>query len=277
MAGAPGPTTRVFALLGDPVAHSLSPRLHNAALRAEGIDGVYVALRVPAGDVAGLIRGLAHAGGGGNVTLPHKLLAATVVDEPTPAVTRTGACNTFWLERGRVRGDNTDVAAFAAVARGLTGALDGKRALLVGAGGAARAAACGLLDENAAEVVVLNRTRERALQLVRALGAGSRLRVVGGPGELRGESFDVIVNATSLGLQGGDAAPVDLGAFAHVGAALDLVYHASGTRWTRAARQAGIPCADGTEMLVLQAAAAFRLWHGRDAPLDVMRRALTAG
>lgn len=91
-------TTRVFALLGDPASHSLSPAIQNAAFRAAGVDGVYVALRCAEADVGGLVRGIAHSTGGGNVTLPHKEVVAHLVDEPSDGVRATGACNTFWLE-----------------------------------------------------------------------------------------------------------------------------------------------------------------------------------
>ena len=112
MSPAPSSSTRVLALLGDPVLHSLSPAFQNAALRATGRDALYVALRCGGPDLPGLLRGLARAGGGGNVTVPHKGAAAEVVEEVTEAVQETGACNTFWLENGRIRGDNTDVAGF---------------------------------------------------------------------------------------------------------------------------------------------------------------------
>jgi shikimate dehydrogenase len=101
--------TRVFALIGDPVTHSCSPVIQNAALRDLGLDGIYVALQSNAEDMVGFVRGLARSGGGGNITLPHKEKAATVVDVPSSAVRRTGACNTFWLQDGKIHGDNTDV------------------------------------------------------------------------------------------------------------------------------------------------------------------------
>lgn len=103
-------STRTLALLGDPVGHSLSPILQNAAFQAAGVDGVYVAVGCAQEDLVGLMRGLARAGGGGNITLPHKEKAASVLDVPSDTVRRTGACNTFWGdERGRLHGDNTDV------------------------------------------------------------------------------------------------------------------------------------------------------------------------
>jgi shikimate dehydrogenase len=130
-----GAETRLIALLGDPIAHSLSPGLQNAAIRAAGLDAVYLALRCDADHVHGLIRGIAGAGGGGNVTIPHKATAAEAVEVQSLAVQRTRACNTFWAEGGRLHGDNTDVAGFDAAARALIGAPAGARALVVGGGG----------------------------------------------------------------------------------------------------------------------------------------------
>ena len=101
--------TRVFALIGDPVAHSSSPTIQNAAMRDLSLDGVYVALRAGLDEMTGFVRGLAASGGGGNITLPHKEKAATMVDVRSAAVKRTGACNTFWFQDGQIHGDNTDV------------------------------------------------------------------------------------------------------------------------------------------------------------------------
>lgn len=270
-----GPTTRVVALLGDPVAHSLSPRFQNAAFRAAGVDGVYVALQCGAAHLPGLLLGLAAAGGAGNVTIPHKEAAARLVQEPTDVVLRTGACNTFWLENGRVRGDNTDVAGFAAAARALVGGLDGARVLLIGAGGAARAALDALLSAPAESVVLLNRSPERAEALRGHFEpAGQRVRVADGPASIREDRFDLVVNATALGLHGGDPSPLDLRVARGVGAVLDLVCAAGGTAWVREARSLGIPAADGTEMLLQQGAAAFERWWGRPAPVEAMRAAL---
>ncbi|HEV2149011.1 MAG TPA: hypothetical protein VGR37_16515, partial [Longimicrobiaceae bacterium] len=117
----PGPSaaTRLVALLGSPVSHSLSPTLQNAAFRAAGVDAVYVALQCGSGELPGLLRGIARAGGAGNVTVPHKEASALLLERRTGAVERTGACNCFWLEEGQVCGDNTDVAGFAGAAKAL--------------------------------------------------------------------------------------------------------------------------------------------------------------
>ncbi|MET0400450.1 MAG: shikimate dehydrogenase [Longimicrobiaceae bacterium] len=276
MTSLPTSATRVVALLGTPVSHSLSPVFQNAALRAAGLDAVYVALRCDAAVFPGLLRGIARAGGAGNVTVPHKEAAVLATDRHTAAVERTGACNTFWLEGGEVWGDNTDVAGFAGAARALLGREPrGARVLLVGAGGAARAVLCALADAGADQVVVLNRTPERAAALARAFGGGGpRLAVAGSAAELAGERFDLAVNATALGLRPDDPHPLPPDGGPELGAALDLVYAPDETAWVRAARERGVPAADGLEMLLRQGAAAFERWWGIPAPLDAMRAAL---
>lgn len=277
MSPAPAAATRLFALLGDPVSHSLSPRFQNAALRALGMDAVYVALRCAADDVPGLLRGIARAGGGGNVTVPHKAVAAATVDRPSDAVLRTGACNAFWLEDGAVHGDNTDVAGVREAVTALLGrAPAGARVLLLGAGGAASAAVCALADAGAERIVVVNRTVERAEALAERFRApGVRIEVAASVDALAGDRFDLAINSTSLGLKPADPLPLDPDAAGPaLGAALDLVYAAGETRWVHAMRARGLPAADGKEMLIQQGAAAFRRWWGIDPPLDVMRAAL---
>jgi len=270
-------TTRLFALLGDPVSHSASPRLYNAAFRAARLDAAYAALRCASDDVPGLVRGLARAGGGGNVTVPHKAVAAAALEEPAAAVDRTGACNTFWLEDGRIRGDNTDVAGFAAAATRLVPSLAGARVLLLGAGGAARAVVAALLDAPAERVLLRNRTRARADALLADIDAGAargRLALAASDAALRHERFDLVVNATSLGLHPGDPLPLRLQTLGGADAVLDLAYSPSETPLVIAARALGIPAADGKEMLVAQAEAAFERWWGRRPPEGVMRAAL---
>ncbi|HEX7240452.1 MAG TPA: shikimate dehydrogenase [Longimicrobiaceae bacterium] len=279
MTALPTAATRLVALLGNPVSHSLSPLVQNAALRAAGLDGVYLALRCGAAELPGLLRGIARAGGAGNVTVPHKEAAALAVERRTGAVERTGACNAFWSEGGEVWGDNTDVAGFAAAAAALLGREPrGARVLLLGAGGAARAVLCALADAGADQVVVVNRTPARADSLLERLRApGTRLARAASAEALAGERFDLAVHSTPLGLRPGDPLPLAPGRGPIVGAGLDLVYAPGGeTPWVRALRAAGVPAADGTEMLLRQGAAAFRRWWGVPAPLEAMRAALPA-
>lgn len=267
-------STRLLVLLGDPVDHSLSPVIHNAAFEQAGVDGVYVAIPCAAQDLFGFIRGLSKAGGGGNVTIPHKGRAATVVDVPSDAVRRTGACNTFWGgPDGRVHGDNTDVDGLKEAVRAFVGDPRGMRVLLLGAGGAARATLMGLLEEAVREVVLHNRSPERARGIARRIG-GPSVRVATFAEELRDQSFDLVINATRLGMSPGDRSPLDFALLRHAGAAMDLVYGSAPTAFVRAAETNGVRSADGLEMLVRQGAASFERWWGAPAPLDAMRRAL---
>ncbi len=266
--------TRVLALLGDPVEHSLSPVIQNAAFREAGVDGVYVALRCDAADLVGFMHGLGRAGAGGNITLPHKEKAASFLDERSEAVRRTGACNTFWGDGGRVCGDNTDVEGFRRALRHFLGrAPKGFRVLLLGAGGAARATLVALLDEGVEDVLLLNRSTERARAVARRIG-GERVRVAEAPRAVDDGIFDLVVNATRLGLTPGDKLPIDLSRLARVGAVMDLVYGPAATPFVESAERLGIRAVDGGEMLVQQGAVAFERWWGDPGPVDAMRRAL---
>jgi len=270
------PTTRPFVLLGDPVTHSLSPVMQNAAFDAAGIDAVYFAIRCSAELVPTLMAAVARAGGGGNITIPHKGVAAGAVERPTAAVRATGACNTFWFEDGQLAGDNTDVTGVTAVMTGLVGSLSGARGLVIGAGGAARATVFALLDAGAS-AVVLGRSRDRLALLQSTFSwAEARLTVTGKVESIRSESFQVVVNATPLGMRPGDALPLDLDDVI-TNAVVDLVYGPSATPWIRAAVDRGIPAADGREMLVAQGAAAFERWCGSPAPVPAMRKATGLG
>ncbi|HUF13824.1 MAG TPA: shikimate dehydrogenase [Longimicrobiales bacterium] len=271
-------STRVFALLGDPVAHSLSPLIQNAAFRAAELDAVYVALRCGTDDVRALMHALARAGGGGNVTVPHKQVAAAALESKSDAVRRTGACNTFWLENERLVGDNTDVEGFHRAIRAFLQDPRGARVLVLGAGGAAAAALVALLDAGIDSAVLVNRTMPRAEQLAARAGApgDDRIRVAPTVATLRDQRFDLAVNATALGMRADDPQPVAI-ADASFAAAFDMVYAPGGTAWVRAARAAGLPAVDGHEMLLHQAAAAFQRWWQRPAPESAMRAALLPG
>lgn len=266
--------TRVLTLFGDPVEHSASPEIQNAAFLEAGVDGVYVAVRCATEDLSGFMRGLALAGGGGNITLPHKEKAAAIVDVSSEAVRRTGACNTFWGENGQVHGDNTDVEGFRrALQIFMDGPSKGARALILGAGGAARATLVGLLEEGADEVLLYNRTSERAQAVARRIG-GQRARVVPVMEELDGERFDIVINTTRVGLDPDDPAPIDFELLGRAGAVMDLVYGRHQTSFVKAAERLGIRATDGMEMLVQQGAASFESWWNKPAPIDLMRNVI---
>ena len=267
--------TRLLTLLGDPILHSKSPEIQNRAFEAAGVDGVYVALQCKEEDLEGFMVSIARSGGGGNITLPHKEKAAAIVEIASQAVVQTGACNTFWGdERGRIHGDNTDVDGFRSALSFFIGSVpSGIRVLLLGGGGAARASLLGLIEEGADEIVIFNRTPERARSMSRRIG-GERTRVIPVLEDIEGEDFDLVINATRLGLEKNDASPVDLERLGCVGAAMDLVYGRHVTPFVRAAEAMDIRATDGAEMLVRQGAASFERWWGIPAPVEAMRAAM---
>jgi shikimate dehydrogenase len=263
--------TRAFAILGNPVSHTLSPVIQNAAIEAEQLDAVYVPLQCVESDVPAIMRTLA----GGNVTIPHKGTAARALDRATSRVQRTEACNTFWSDGKRIYGDNTDVIGFSVALRRLLPDPAGSRVLIVGAGGAARAAVYALLEDDVDEITVLARHRGRRAEIERVAGRrAKRVQVIGRESAVHKEGFDLIVNATPLGMNDRDASPFKLEKLAAVRAVFDMVYKPGGTKWARRAAAGGIPAIDGTEMLLQQAAAAFEIWWDIDAPIEVMRSAI---
>jgi len=262
--------TRLLTVIGDPVAHSLSPAMHNAACRALGLDAVYVALQVPAASLPAVLAMQAAIGGAGNVTVPHKEAVERSVARKTDVCTRVGACNTFWTEDGGLVGDNTDVVGVAAALDQLGATRKGDRWLVIGTGGSARATAVAAADRGAT-LFVRSRDAARAKAFAEwASGVGVATSVAKGPVEV-----DVAINATPLGLTGHDPLPVDVNHIPGAQRALDLVYAPGETRWVHALRERGIEAMDGREMLVQQGAAAFeRFFPGVDAPVEVMRAAV---
>jgi shikimate dehydrogenase len=242
--------------------------MQNAALRACGLDDWrYLRLPLPPELFAETVRALPAAGFRGvNVTIPHKEAALALADEASEAAREIGAANTLTFAGGRILADNTDAPGFL---EALGAPPEGVRALVLGAGGAARAVVWALLRAGAADVAVWNRTPERARALAADLGARAVEHV--------SETPPLVVNCTSVGLRDDPdpfkALPVgadSLGAGSHV---VDLVYRAGGTRLLEAARTRGARVADGLEILVAQGAASFERWTGRAAPRQAMREA----
>jgi shikimate dehydrogenase len=285
-----------LGILGWPVAHSRSPAIHNAALRELGLhDWRYQLLPVPPALFEETVHGLGDAGFvGANVTIPHKRAALALAGTASEAARAIGAANTLvFREGGEIIAENTDapglIAALPAPARGM-------RALVLGAGGSARASVWALLAEGAAEVLVWNRTAERARALAGELGA----RAVDAP-----EPADLLINCTAVGLGGhageqvGGAAAANapeagvepsasaLSALNQLGLTfdqlaeyryvVDLVYQAGSTPLLSAARAQGAVTTDGLEILIAQGALSLELWTGRPAPLQTMREAAHEG
>jgi shikimate dehydrogenase len=248
-------------VLGFPVRHSRSPAMMNAAFAELGLDWRYLHLPVPPALFADTVRALPGSGyRGANVTIPHKLAAHAIADELSEAATAIRAVNTLSFEGGRIAGDNTD-------AGGLIDALGGARpatALVLGAGGAARAAVWAL-REAGAEVSVWNRTRARARALADEFGVGAAERP---------DATELLVNATSVGLE----PDAELEALPLVDAAtvVDLVYGTGPTAFARRAEARGARVVDGLDVLVHQGARSLERWTGRQAPVETMREAASS-
>jgi len=254
-----------LGVAGWPVAHSRSPAIQNAALAAAGLSGWrYLKLPLPPERFAEVVRALPAAGFRGiNVTIPHKEAALALADEATATAAAVGAANTLTFEpSGTIHADNTDV-------RGLLEALPvdpaGITALVLGAGGAARAAVHALVGAGAADVMVWNRTRERAERLVAEVGG----RVVSAP-----ERASLVVNCTSVGLRETDptfkSLPIDADTFGVGSYVADMVYKPGGTELLAAAKRRGATVTTGLEILVAQGAASFERWTGQTASHEAM-------
>lgn len=274
-----------YALVGWPLLASASPDMHNAAFAAVGVDARYVLRPTPPepGALAAVADALRHGElAGVNVTVPHKVEMRALLEDESRLVLKTGAVNTIIVTaEGHLRGENTDVAGFGAVVKGL-GLADGRgrRAVVLGAGGSARAVV-GVLLAGGWVVDVLNRSSGRSAVLASQLHRhfpGAEL----GTGPFtpaavvdRTRGAALLVNATSLGAApdaGASPWPLDIAVPRGV-AVVDLVAHPAETALVRHARDCGATAEGGLAMLVHQAAAAFTLWTGIDAPLEVMRRA----
>jgi shikimate dehydrogenase len=254
--------TALAGVFGWPVGHSRSPAMMNAAFAELELDWRYLRLPVSPDLFPAVARALPGSGfRGANVTIPHKLVAHDLADELTPAAAAIGAVNTLVFEDGRILGDNTDAGGLVDA---LDGDLSGRSALVLGAGGAGRAAAWAL-REAGVDVAIWNRSSDRAAALAAELG----VRHAAAP-----EQADVLVNTTSVGMRGEDL-PAQLG-LEQLSPWLvaDAVYGSEPTELCRWAEGRGARVVDGLDLLLRQGARSFERWTGERAPLDVMRRAI---
>jgi shikimate dehydrogenase len=258
---------RVFAILGDPVAHSLSPVMHNAAFAALGLPATYVPLRCSADDLPGLMHALGRAGGGGNVTIPHKDTALRALDDCRDLAESVESCNTFWNENGRTVGDNTDVQGVLEALHQLN--VSQAPWFIAGTGGGARAAVAAARELGVA-VAVRSRTPERQTRFEH--WTASRGVSLAPPADCR-----VLINSTPLGLNSGDPLPIEPGRFPRAEIVLDMIYAPGETAWVRTMRSSVRRASDGRGMLVAQGAAAFERWFPeKPAPVEVMRASVNA-
>jgi shikimate dehydrogenase len=265
-----------LAVLGSPVAHSRSPAMQTAALQALGLadEWSYEAIEMPPADFAELTAALPAEGFvGANVTIPHKEAALALAHDASVAANEIGAANTLSFSDGEIRADNTD-------APGLLAALpeppSGKAALVLGAGGSARAAAWALAGQGA-RVEIWNRTAERAEALARSLDGQPEEIAAVESDAARASRPELIVNCTAVGMDAGDdpfaELPLERDALGDGVTVVDLVYVGGETELLRAAAEAGATVVDGLEVLVRQGAESLRIWTGMEPPLEVMREA----
>jgi 3-dehydroquinate dehydratase/shikimate dehydrogenase len=259
--------TRVYGVAGDPVSHSLSPIIMNTALRRENVNAVYLALHAKTlKDLLTCVREIPIHGL--SITMPYKEAILQYLDNTDSHTTKIGACNTIVrAQDGKLYGFNTDTAG---VVRPLEQriALEGARILVLGAGGAARAAVFGL-KERGCEVFILNRTPAPAQKLARQAKARTIKRQ-----DLRKLAFDVIVNATPVGMSNSSESPLNENEI-NAKYAFDMVYDPAETRFLKTAKARGAQIIPGIEMFVHQAARQFEIWTGKPAPWDDMLRVVT--
>jgi shikimate dehydrogenase len=273
--------TALVGVLGDPVRHSLSPDMHNAALQTMGLDWVYLALPTPADQLEVVLAGLAALGCRGlNVTIPHKQAVAALCAQLTPLAERVGAVNTLVpLQGGGWLGTNTDVEGFLSPLRGDD--WQGRRALVLGCGGSARAVLAGLVDLGCSEILLAGRRPEPLAALVAdCQGWAPQLRALAWD-DLEGQlpSTALLVNCTPVGMASRDCplGSTQLDHLPNAATVYDLIYVPRPTSLLAAAAARGCHTIDGLEMLVQQGAAALRLWSGAaTVPVAAMRAAAEA-
>ncbi len=278
--------TAQFWILGFPVTHSLSPAMHNAAFAHLGIDAHYATHAVAPDQLASAIAQMRRDQiAGANVTVPHKEAVVAWLDEVEPAARAIGAVNTLVRQGDRLIGHNTDAAGLAASLREASVELSGANVVILGAGGAARAAIVGLGQAGASRIVIAARRQDRALALATELAPAAQTAVHGvdmdaGLREAL-SSATLLVQATSATLQGDPNAQafadsIAIDALPPHATVIDLVYKPRTTTLMQRAEQRGLRTVDGLGMLLHQGAIALQLWTKREAPIDVMRQALEA-
>jgi len=272
--------TRVCGIIGDPVEHSLSPAMHNAAFQELHLDFVYVAFRVRKDELREAILGAKSLDIKGlNVTMPHKNAVMKYLDEIDPTARSIGAVNTILNDEGRLRGYDTDgIGALKALKEnGIS--LDGKKLLLLGAGGAGKAIAFHAAQE-VEELKILNRTAQKAKDLAEVLRKNFGKKIGGNSLSAKTikkelEDADIVVNATSVGMYPtDDQSLIDPSWLRPNLCVMDIVYNPIETKLAKDARFVGAKVVSGVEMLVHQGAASFEIWTNRPAPIKVMKQTI---
>lgn len=270
---------KTYAVIGDPIDHSLSPSIHNAAFKALGMDCTYIAYRIPRGELKEGIDSLRQIKiAGFNVTIPHKIEMMKYLDEATEECKIIGATNTVSNDDGRLVGYNTDRDGFLEPIKKRDIGISGTSVLLLGAGGAARAIVAGFAKEGAARITIANRTRQRCEDLARfasQLGLDADYITLDQAGREAGR-YRFIVNATSVGLKN-EPSPISTKTINSECIVYDIIYMPMNTDLIVQSKKNFATVIYGYEMLLGQAAIAFEIWHKVKAPYDAMKRTLLGG
>ena len=269
--------TRLLALIGQPVSHSLSPAMHNAAFAADGLDFVYVCMDVDPDDLPAAVKGAAALKlRGFNITMPHKRAMIPLVDELDEGARISGAVNTVVIEGSTLHGYNTDGGGMVMACREAGIELSGRSVLLLGAGGAAAAIAVAFGGAGIGGLHIANRSVEHAIRLRDNLSGLGMERVEVYPLDEAVPEAEVIVNATSLGMKEGDPLPIPAGYLEEGKAVCDAVYRpGTQTPLVRLARERRLRVATGDRMLLYQGVLAQSLWTGREPNVKAMDRAIS--
>ena len=270
-------STILVGVIGNPVKHSLSPVILNAAFREAKINCVYTAFETPEKKLADAIGGIRALGIAGlSVTMPHKAKVCSLLDEISDSAQTLNAVNCIVNDAGKLEGHNTDGDGFLDAVKHDAG-LDvaGKKVLVVGSGGSARSIIHSLGKAGAAEIAVINRTKKKALDALELAGSVGRYVEETEIPEVVSEA-NLVVNETPIGMLDTDDTanfPIEPNLFSKGQLAIDLIYHPISTPWMEALRDLEVEAHGGLSMLIFQAARAFKLWTGKEAPVDAMRKA----
>jgi len=271
--------SKTFAVIGDPIDHSLSPNIHSAAFRELNLDCSYIAYRVPKGELQEGVESLKKIKiNGFNVTIPHKIEMMKYLDKLDESCSIIGAVNTVTNDNGVLKGYNTDMDGFLEPFKKRTINIKNLKVLLLGSGGAARAIVAGFAKEHVQSITIANRTIENANNLVKfsnkiGLNANAiKMNEV----EDTAKNYDIIVNATSVGLKN-ELSPISIDGISSKTIVYDIVYMPINTDFLKKAKEKGAIIIYGYEMLLGQATRAFEIWHGVEAPYNAMKKALLGG
>lgn len=270
-------STTLVGVIGNPVKHSLSPVILNAAFREAKINWVYTAFETPEEKLADAIGGIRALGVAGlSVTMPHKASVCSLLDEISDSAKTLEAVNCIVNDAGNLKGHNTDGDGFLDAVEHDTGQdVVGKKVLVIGSGGSARSIIYSLGKAGAGEIAVINRTKKKALDALELAGPVGRYVEENEISEVVSEA-DLVINATPIGMSDtGNTTnfPIEPNLFTKGQLAIDLIYHPISTPWMEALRDREVEAHGGLSMLIFQAARAFKLWTGKEAPVDAMRNA----